>query len=69
MPCNLHLMCVMGMPSNLYFSNTDFRTLAGRSSNSQMISLVYRMVVMYDGKIKYVAYVSRLQSNHLNQGA
>ena len=38
------------------------------SSNSQIISLVYRMVVMYYRKIGYVAYVSRLQSNHLNQG-
>ena len=26
------------------------------------------MVAMHDRKIKYVAYISRLQSNHLNQG-
>ena len=31
MPCNLHLVCLVGMPSNLHFSNTDFRILAGRS--------------------------------------
>ena len=38
------------------------------SSNSKIISLVYRMVAIYDRKIKYVAYISKLQSNHLNQG-
>ena len=103
MPCNLDLVCLVGMPSNLHFSNTDFQTLPSRScsskgsersyqvdkeiqatfsmycnrqqstlstaSNSQIISLVYRMVIMYDRKIKYVAYISRLKCNHLNQRA
>ena len=27
------------------------------------------MVIMYDRKIKYIAYISRLKSNHLNQRA
>ena len=89
MPCNLDLVCLVGMPNNLHFSNIDFQTLPSRScsskgsersyqvdkeiqatfsmycnrqqntlstaSNSQIISLVYRMVIMYDRKIKYVA--------------
>ena len=59
-----------GNPSYIvYVSPIGSKNTLSTSSNSQITSVVYRMVVRYDRKIKYVAYISRLQSNRLNQRA
>ena len=59
-----------GNPSYfVYVPRIGSKNTLSTSSNSQIISVVYRMVVRHDRKIKYVAYISRLQSNRLNQRA